>query len=792
MAGRGRGRPSARAQVDAAPVVAERRSTRQQQNNQQQQSHQDAQIDPAITAASQNADMAPPPLPASASRDSNPNGRRFTDVVARRGTRREFPDSQLSSMPSLTELPGSSSEIYEEETPSSSAPGTELVASAYHESFTMGSDRFQTPRSGSALMQQWARSQSLPLSTPPTPGQSRGTSKMMKEYLPLLQDFSEKLTSLLLSFDPRWDQADQHEWEVQRASREDLFRSVFKTYLRNPSSTAAEIGYVLEQLDVRRGQPLYHAVTKIIPMANLAFLLDELTLITVDKRLTVLQSLDNIFPGSCIARDAKEERIRLDEQIIDQVCDIRVQLLLHSLQMLKAEPAADAPSPLELLSSIFLDNTTEAGLQKLMVTQQDVELHDLQLPLKAAADINPGAGMWEWEIVKKRVRDLYGMLDDDVTRLDLGPIFEIFPTEEFLEKLRGFLAETFNKTKAYLEGDSQVLDGGVESQVQSQLLGEAESQNDNGIFGALKDAAGGLEATEDAGGGLSNQEILSSNQVQSSAYPPAPSVGYPNFSSYNDPPLQLNGSIYAQSAAQAVTQTRKRRVPSGGETGQPPAKKPRGRRKQDATPASSVTPSTAQFSDPAGESQYPPPPSSAAGFEDTDFEAVSQRSRAISAANRKAREPQVRSAWVRNDVKQLIKAVDVYKCKWSTIEKEIKNGTIPFEIPRDQQALRDKARLLKQDFLKADGILPASFDLVVLGKKEREAVKAVGKNPDRKEADIGPDGRLRNTEYNPESTPSATPVPASAAEAGPVAAMPEAPMGAPHVEDEVQAGQDAA
>jgi hypothetical protein len=157
-----------------------------------------------------------------------------------------------------------------------------------------------------------------------------------------------------------------------------------------------------------------------------------------------------------------------------------------------------------------------------------------------------------------------------------------------------------------------------------------------------------------------------------------------------------------------------------------------------------------------------------------DYEALSQRSRELSAANRKHKEPQVRSAWVRNDVRLLVKAVDSYECKWSAIEEAIKKGIIPFERPRNQQALRDKARLLKQDFLKwvpifnhtllypvtrtlltrsdcyrADAVLPRGFDLVVLGKKEKNAVMAVGKNPERKEADVDENGQPINTELDP-------------------------------------------
>jgi len=164
--------------------------------------------------------------------------------------------------------------------------------------------------------------------------------------------------------------------------------------------------------------------------------------------------------------------------------------------------------------------------------------------------------------------------------------------------------------------------------------------------------------------------------------------------------VQSNGAIYAQSAAQATSPKRRRAGDDEG-AAPSPAKRPRARRRQNpaqnsAPVASGALPGSSGL--PVEASQYPPPPSSLGA--EPDFDAVTARSREISAAKRKAKEPQVRSAWVRNDVKLLVKAVDTYKCKWSIIQKEIQAGTIPFEIPRDQQALRDKARLLKQDFLK--------------------------------------------------------------------------------------------
>jgi hypothetical protein len=73
-------------------------------------------------------------------------------------------------------------------------------------------------------------------------------------------------------------------------------------------------------------------------------------------------------------------------------------------------------------------------------------------------------------------------------------------------------------------------------------------------------------------------------------------------------------------------------------------------------------------------------------------------------------------------------------------------------------------------------VLPLGFDLVVLGKKEREAVKAVGKNPDRREADVDAHGRPINTEYAPPELV-----------AGPAPLPAPLPPAEPHLEQQLQA-----
>lgn len=86
---------------------------------------------------------------------------------------------------------------------------------------------------------------------------------------------------------------------------------------------------------------------------------------------------------------------------------------------------------------------------------------------------------------------------------------------------------------------------------------------------------------------------------------------------------------------------------------------------------------------------------------------------------------------------------------------------------------------------RADANLPPGFDLVVLGKKEREAVMAVGKNPERKEADVDEAGRPINTELVLQGMP-ALPAPAPLSAPGPeMGPQPETQAQAPGPEPAV-------
>lgn len=85
-----------------------------------------------------------------------------------------------------------------------------------------------------------------------------------------------------------------------------------------------------------------------------------------------------------------------------------------------------------------------------------------------------------------------------------------------------------------------------------------------------------------------------------------------------------------------------------------------------------------------------------------DVEWLSQQSKAVSleARQRNPKTPQKRISWSTHDCTLLITAIRDQEARWSKIAAQIKSGELQFDHERDQQALRDKARLLKVDMLK--------------------------------------------------------------------------------------------
>ncbi|KAK4242034.1 hypothetical protein C8A03DRAFT_40603 [Achaetomium macrosporum] len=808
MSGRGRGRPPSRSAQEPVAGPSRRSARHQQQQQQQQQQNEGPQreeaddalvkgepepqpqqsqeeqtqdqpeapmfapgyqdIDPAIRGP-QDASMPPPSVPVAKS---------VRGYIGRRGTKR----GELESSPTIRSHPT---------TDAHSEPQSHAVT-----------DAFPQPQSivtTSSIADE-------------TPSRKSVRERLMSKMLPRLFSASDDLFVHLCS-----DRTvDAEIWEAERKALREAFDTYRVHYNVRSSDPAVDPTFVANVMQLDTASPSWQRVSRVILAANLTELLDDVTFMSrQDDTLSRLQTWDSCFLDAFAGDGPGTWDKEMKETIIEQVLMIRTQLSIFTLEKLMRD-STEPFHPYQKVAKIWCDgNVSVETVESFLGNNR--ETLQFKPVMRADSEVDTLAR----ERAATRFTSICRLLPDQVVEgreLDLNGIREEYPFGDFEDSLRAFVTNCFMKTKEALHHAPSTVGGAAwpfgssdaASRIGSQMRDQLDTQSMAHHYTQAEPGAPPLSFNVESVQLMKQMEPPSTAgydggyQLPPAPYSPGPRIPYPPSSpspgGYADahmhPGYQGQAASYAASAAQVAGRKRRSQgAPAAAGDGAagsaaPPAKKPRARRKKGVSeanmaPASVEVPAVtggAPVAASVAQSQYPPVPGSQ---DEPDYEALAQRSREMSARARKAKEPQVRSAWVRKDVTLLVRAVNTYQCKWSTIEKEIKAGTIPFERPRDQQALRDKARLLKQDFLKCDAVLPRGFDLVVLGKKEREAIKACGKNPDRKEADIDENGRPINTDLVPERPqqeiqpapqPAIQPAPQPAIQPAPQPAIPEPTM----------------
>jgi len=521
------------------------------------------------------------------------------------------------------------------------------------------------------------------------------------------------------------DPVEKEDWDYERRRYQEALDAYRNSYTHLDSDPFANVSWALSQMGIQSNDAVLPKASQIICMANLATALDAITEIDPHLQFATLQALSVSFPKDFNALDADSGREIMDPiEIADHVSEIRTQLVIVALREY-AESDSETFNPFQIVGEVFF--RPEVSTEEIVNLRNDPG-NDRSELLKEIPGL-PEMPHWGYEKLFTRIKALCNLLPDGPISgrdLQLTELEDTFPLEQSLSGLRRFIKQTSEALRSLLQPGSAPPPQYIEptdAEIQSQLVETLSQfshdharyvvQQSHETTSDLFSFRGGVgvnsvlqlmtEMERQENDRLGSQDIISgSHHIQAGTYPQISSVSYPpGFSSYAEPMAQSGGADYAHSTALAAatgTSRKKRGTVDSGPGAQTPAKKQRRGRKQNLVPEDqgAVPGSTNSL---VASSQYPLPPLSGTA-EDPDFDAVRIRSREISAANRKAKEPQTRAAWVRNDVKLLVKAVDTFKCKWSLIQKEIQAGTIPFQIPRDQQALRDKARLLKQDFLK--------------------------------------------------------------------------------------------
>ena len=107
----------------------------------------------------------------------------------------------------------------------------------------------------------------------------------------------------------------------------------------------------------------------------------------------------------------------------------------------------------------------------------------------------------------------------------------------------------------------------------------------------------------------------------------------------------------------------------------------------------------------------------------SNYREVNQISKNLSRLN--PPKPQRRTKWSSLEEDQLISLIKVVGCSWSRIKRlDEERGNIL--VLRDQVALKDKARNMKHDFLKAGVQLPENFEGVTLSARQKEKLRELG------------------------------------------------------------------
>lgn len=116
-----------------------------------------------------------------------------------------------------------------------------------------------------------------------------------------------------------------------------------------------------------------------------------------------------------------------------------------------------------------------------------------------------------------------------------------------------------------------------------------------------------------------------------------------------------------------------------------------------------------------------PPPSSYEAYQHAQRTARSNTAFATSLP----RPPQTRRPWTAPEIERLLYLMRQYGCAWSAIKKADQNMDVPQLLERTQVQLKDKARNMKLDFLKAELDLPGELVGVTISKGHKEMLKGM-------------------------------------------------------------------
>lgn len=694
--------------ASAAPGRQSTRIAAQMATAQQaaEQAPSDIPVTQPVIAATAPQDSSMPP-PSSRGGRGRPGGR--GEQYARRGTRR--PAQAPSMAPSIQ----------------SGQTGTV----DYHSTQSDAREPFTPQRVQPAILDHYSNVEPTQL----TPRTRDAAANLMNKFVDRLFSASKDLMSHLALEGDQRDEA----WKEELLVHKDIFNRHYKIYNMN-----ADIFIDIDAVSASTNAvmtPLWPRMTKAVATANLVNLLGDIEdleahPIMVLNRLPLLQRIDDNFPISFVPGGKQGmDSWALDQDTMDQAFAIRTQRYIETLR------GVQKAGTIRLFSRVFLDIDVDNMTDDML--GQYVE----SAPLKHFHGFNVNDA--EAQKYRDTIAGFRAMLLELDSNAIISTLEEEYPFQPFLDSLKDWV-KTFEASIQGPPYQDPIFNGDGTSAADAQLQQEMQGATPGRFTIAMVERIRHHMAAE-----KSAHQALDNGNFAPIASSHAASI---SLADSDRDALQRSGGQRAHELSQAAI---RHDGPTYGAAAAAAADAARQGRKRGRKSATDEDAATKRARTAADASAMPPPArqnpggailASSVPGDRIDPVALSRRSQLISKANRKPAQPKQRKPWTAHDTQQLIAAVNTYKAKWSTIERAIKEGHIEFNVPeRDQQGLRDKARLTKVDMLKTDAPLPPGFDLVVLGRKEKDMVIAVGRNPERREEDTDAEGTVHNNYHNPEA-----------------------------------------
>ena len=279
------------------------------------------------------------------------------------------------------------------------------------------------------------------------------------------------------------DLVDAEMWETGRTGFKGAFDTYRSHFLRDATDPVVDPDFVTDSMRLGRATEMWDKAVRVVSAANLASLLYEITPIGHEDPLPLLQSWDPVFPDFFIGAPSDNNDNEMNEQVIEQILMIRTQLSIFTLQKLQGDTSVPF-HPIEQVAKIWCDgHVSVEAVEAFLGGNTDA------LQLKPIARAESEAAALARDRNATRFLSICSMLPSQLVEgygLDLSPLHETYPLEEFVDNLRGFARTCFARIKtllleepsaaardAFLAFAASNAASRAESQMRSQL--EAES-----------------------------------------------------------------------------------------------------------------------------------------------------------------------------------------------------------------------------------------------------------------------------------------------------------------------------